>query len=233
MNERVSTTLVCQEEDITGSHQILEEAGGLKPSSDCKRPAARFVTAGTEVSASTVRCILNAQGLHAWAPWRTHLLTQKLQSARTHINKSHEVPFLDWNFSSLRSSRTLGSMKHTLIKAACLYIAKHDIYIGLLGDWLASSAAGRLEGWIDFIQVSEILKGKTSRLLWETWSLQVSWTFHRCWICWTWIPIGESIRGALLHLCNIACSTQGFTRLFVSIYHWCANSNWKWKFGHY
>ncbi|KAF7645443.1 hypothetical protein LDENG_00204490, partial [Lucifuga dentata] len=51
-----------------------------------------LVAAGSKVSVCTVRCILNAEGLHDQTPRRTPLLTHKheksrLQYARNHINK--------------------------------------------------------------------------------------------------------------------------------------------------
>ena len=51
-----------------------------------------LVAAGSEVSVSTVRCTLNAEGLHAQTPRGTPLLTQKhkkshLQYTWNHINK--------------------------------------------------------------------------------------------------------------------------------------------------
>ena len=47
------------------------------------------VAAGTEVSVSTVRRMLNAEGLHAWTPRRTPLLTQKHKKSRRQFAKNN------------------------------------------------------------------------------------------------------------------------------------------------
>ena len=105
-----------KKEAINGCHQIPVEAGGQKPSTDCKIPAADPVVAGTEVSVSTVRHILNTERLYACTP----LPTQKHKNLLKTIKISQRgfgILFCgamkqNWNFS--------GRMKHMLKRTPCL-----------------------------------------------------------------------------------------------------------------
>ena len=79
--------------------RVTEEAGDQKPSTDCNDLQQDLLAAGSEVSVSTVRCIINSEGLHAGTPRSTPPLTQKhkkrwLQFAKNYINRPKRV----WDF---------------------------------------------------------------------------------------------------------------------------------------
>ena len=153
-----------------------------------------LVAAGTEVLVPTVRCILNAKGLHDQTPRRTPLLTQKhkkirLQFAKNYINKPKR--FWDsvlWSdetklefFRPMDQQYVWRRKKEAYAEKNTLPTVKHGGGSLMLWGCFASSGTGnlqRVEGKMDSIKYQEILGENVTPSV-RKLKLGCHWTFQQ------------------------------------------------------